>query len=72
LIVYGSGMGNGNVHSADQLPTILLGACAGRLAGNRHIVEDPLTPNANLLLSVAQLFDVDVDRFGVSTKRVPL
>ena len=30
LILYGSGMGNGNVHSADLLPTLLLGSSRGR------------------------------------------
>ncbi len=29
-------MGNGNVHSADLLPTLLVGACAGGVQGNRH------------------------------------
>src|SRR5690606_10656029 len=47
LILYGSGMGNGNVHSADKLPTLLVGSAGGRVTGNRHIVEPDLTPNAN-------------------------
>jgi hypothetical protein len=72
LILYGSGMGNGNVHSADKLPTLLVGGAGGRIAGNRHIVERDLTPNANLLLSVAELFGVEATRFGVSTGRVSL
>ena len=49
LILYGSGMGNGNVHSADLLPTLLVGGAAGTCKGNRHIVAPELTPNANLL-----------------------
>ena len=38
LILYGSGMGNGNVHAADHLPTLLVGGGAGSVKGNRHIV----------------------------------
>ncbi len=72
LILYGSGMGNGNVHSADKLPTLLVGGAGGRVSGNRHIVEADLTPNANLLLSIAELYGVEATRFGVSTGRVSL
>ena len=72
VVLYGSGMGNGNVHSADKLPTLLVGGGGGRLKGGRHIVEPDATPNANLLFSVAELFDVELSRFGVSTRRVPL
>ena len=39
LILYGSGMGNGNVHAADPLPTLLVGGAAGIVKGNRHIVR---------------------------------
>ncbi|MNC93568.1 hypothetical protein D3C83_102280 [compost metagenome] len=65
-------MGNGNVHSADKLPTLLVGGAGGRVPGNRHIVENDLTPNANLLLSIAELYGVETTRFGVSTGRVSL
>jgi len=72
LIVYGSGMGNGNVHSPEQLPFITVGGDGGRVRGNRHIVVPPSTPNANALLSVVQHFGVPVDTFGVSTGRIDL
>ena len=44
LILYGSGMGNGNVHSADLLPTLLVGGAAGSVKGGRHIVGGTLDP----------------------------
>jgi len=72
LILYGSGMGNGNVHAPEQLPTLLVGSSGGRVTGDRHIVTDPTTPNANLLLSLAQHFGAPVESFGVSTGRVDL
>jgi len=72
LILYGSGMGNGNVHSADMLPTLLVGSAAGAVKGNRHIVAGTLTPNADLLLSVAETFGAELERFGGSKGRISL
>ena len=72
LILYGSGMGNGNVHSADLLPTLLVGGAAGSVKGGRHIVAGALTPNADLLISMAEAFDVGLERFGGNTGRIPL
>ena len=72
LILYGSGMGNGNLHSPDLLPTLLVGSCAGAVAGNRHIVAAERTPNANLLFSVAEQFGVELDHFGDNTGRISL
>jgi hypothetical protein len=71
LIVYGSGMGNGNVHAADPLPTILVGG-SGFMTGNRHVLAKEHSPNANLLLTVADKFGVARDSFGVSTARVEI
>jgi hypothetical protein len=72
LLLYGSGMGNGNVLSADLLPTLLVGSAAGAVKGNRHIVAGTLTPNADLLISLAETFGVDLDHFGGNTGRVSL
>jgi hypothetical protein len=72
LVFYGSGMGNGNVHSADLLPSLLAGSCAGALKGNRHIVAGTLTPNADLLVSIAEKFDIGLEAFGASKGRVSL
>jgi hypothetical protein len=65
-------MGNGNVHAADHLPTLLVGGAAGSVKGNRHIVAPELTPNGNLLVSVAEKFGVKMDSFGSSTGRIAL
>jgi Protein of unknown function (DUF1552) len=72
LILYGSGMGNGNVHSADLLPTLLVGGAAGSVKGGRHIVAGALTPNADLLISMAERFDIGLERFGGNTGRISL
>jgi len=72
LLLYGSGMGNGNVHAADHLPTMLVGGAAGAMKGNRHIVAPERTPNGNMLISVAEKMGVNMDSFGSSTGRVAL
>jgi hypothetical protein len=72
LILYGSGMGNGNVHSADLLPTLVVGRAAGSVQGGRHIVGGALTPNADLLISMAEKLDVGLERFGGNKGRIPL
>ena len=72
LIVYGSGMGNGNVHSADLLPTLLVGSGGGTVRGNRHIVAGTLTPNADLLISIAETYGIELERFGGNKGRISL
>jgi hypothetical protein len=66
LLVYGSGMSDGNGHTGSPLPHVLAGGAIGRMNGNRHIVTPENTPMANLLLAVAQKCGVEQDRFGVS------
>jgi hypothetical protein len=40
--------------------------------GGRHIVGGTLTPNADLLISIAEKLDVGLDRFGGNKGRIPL
>ena len=70
LIVYGSGMSNGNRHSADPLPLVALGGAAGR--GNRHLQLPKKTPVGNLWLGVADRFGCALDNLGESQGRVEL
>jgi hypothetical protein len=72
LIMYGAGMSDGNGHTGGPLPAALIGGGAGRVRGNRHIELPPKTPAANLLVALAQTFDVPQDTFGVSTGTVDL
>ncbi|HUK36860.1 MAG TPA: hypothetical protein VLV86_23255, partial [Vicinamibacterales bacterium] len=71
MLLYGSGMGNGNVHAADHLPLLVV-AGSTFMKGNRHIAAPPKQPNANLLLSMAHKFDVQIDKFGASTGTIDL
>jgi hypothetical protein len=69
MLVYGSGMSNGNGHTPYPLPHLIAG---GLLKGNRHIVAAEHSPNANMHLSIAREFGVDLASFGVSTSAVDL
>jgi hypothetical protein len=70
LIAYGSGMSNGNVHSPDPLPLVIIGGVAGK--GHRHVQASPRTPVGNLWVAVANKFGCDTERVGVSTGQVDL
>ncbi len=67
MLLYGSGMSDGNSHNHDPLPIILAGGASGRLEGNRHIVTPNKTPLSNLLLSMINLVGIEQESFGDST-----
>ena len=71
-ILYGSGISNSTRHSGHNLPLLLVGGGAGRLAGGRHLVYDGAPPMANLLVTLMDKLDVPVERIGGSTGRIPL
>jgi hypothetical protein len=72
LILYGSGMSDGNGHTGGPLPHVVVGKGGGRVNGNRHVAPAQGTPMANLLLTLAQLSGVEQDKFGVSRGTVDL
>jgi hypothetical protein len=72
LIVYGSGMSNGNGHTPSPLPLAVLGRGAGLVKGNRHLVAKDQTPLANLLLDLGNKFGAHADSFGISSGRLEL
>ena len=72
MLLYGSGISNGNLHDHKNLPILVAGGGAGRLRGGRHIRYREQTPMANLLVGLLDRAGVHVDRFGDSTGRVDL
>ena len=72
LILYGSGMSESDQHSRLDVPTLLVGGGSGGMKGNRHIKADKETPLANLMLALANKFDCDIDKFGISTGRLAI
>jgi hypothetical protein len=67
MVMYGSGISDGNQHNHDPIPLILAGGASGRLKGGRHLVFPQKTTLSNLLLTVLHKLDVHVDSFGDST-----
>ena len=65
--VLGSGLGNGAVHSYEQLPVIIAGSGNGSFETGRHLAAPKGTRLANLWLSMASLMGVEMERFADST-----
>ena len=72
LVLYGSPMGDSNVHGHRRVPLVLLGKANGALQGNLHVLEKDKTPQANVLLTVLQKLGVPADRIGDSTGTVEI
>ncbi len=72
MLLFGSGMGDGNVHQRQQLPLVVAGGATGKLKGGRHIACAPRTPMPNLLLSLMDKADIIMDKIGDSNGRVDL
>ena len=70
MIVYGSGMGDGERHNHDDLPILLAGKGGGTIKTGRHIRYAP-QPLNNLFLSMLDRLGVEIDRHGDSTGRLP-
>ena len=70
LYLYGSGMGNPNIHDHVNLPIIVAGGGAGKARGGRHIRFAEPTPLANLHLTLLDSAGVRLDSFADSTGRL--
>lgn len=71
MIVYGSGIGDGNRHNHDDLPILLIGGGGGTLKSGQHVKYPFNTPLTNLYLSMLDLFGLPhLPSFGDSTGRL--
>jgi hypothetical protein len=70
MIVYGSGISDGNSHSHDDLPILLAGKANGSIRTGRHIRYPSETPLTNLYVALLDRMGVKVDGFGDSTGRL--
>ena len=71
LVLYGSGMKDGNVHEGNNVPVALFGRAGGRLTTNRLIENPEGSVLAQLHLSLLRLFGIEADDFnGVTSKTV--
>ena len=68
MIIYGSPMGDGNLHNHKRCPLFVAGGANGRLQGNVHVQAAPETPMANAMLTLLHKLGLDdVESFGDST-----
>lgn len=71
MIVYGSGISDGNRHNHDNLPILLAGSGGGTIDTGRHLRYDLETPVCNLFMSMLDRMGVDAPFIGDSTGRLP-
>ncbi len=71
MILYGSGLSDGNRHNNENLPVLLAGQGGGQIRSGRHVVYEEETPMTNLFLSMLDRVGVSIDYLGDSTGRLP-
>lgn len=71
MIVYGSGLGDGNRHNHDNLPVLLAGRGGGTIQSGRHIQFERETPMTNLFLTMLDRVGAPTERLGDSTGLLP-
>jgi Protein of unknown function (DUF1552) len=72
MILYGSPMGDGNVHNHKRVPVFLAGHANGKLKGNLHVRCADSTPMANIALTMLHKLGVNIETFGDSTGEVAI
>ena len=66
MIVYGAGLSDGNVHTHDQLPTLLAGRAGGAISPGRQITYQRETPVANLFGTMVEHMAASVGGTGAA------
>jgi hypothetical protein len=73
VLVYGSPMGDSNLHNHKRCPLFLAGHGGGQLKGNLHVKAGDGTPMANVFLTVLRRLGVDdIESFGDSTGEIAI
>ena len=72
LILWGSPMGDSNVHAHKRLPVLLVGKAGGKVQGNMHVKCKDETPYANVLLTMLRRLGVEQESIGDSTGEVAI
>lgn len=71
VVVYGSGISDGNRHNHNDLPVLVAGGGHGFVTPGRHVVFPEGTPMMNLHLSLLRHAGVARDSVGDSTGELP-
>jgi hypothetical protein len=72
LVLYGSAMGDSNVHAHRRVPFLLAGHASGAVKGNLHVRCNEGTPQANALLTVLQKLGIQQEVLGDSTGAIAI
>jgi len=73
MVIYGSPMGDSNIHNHRRCPLFVVGGANGKLDGNVHVRAADGTPMANVMLSLLQKLGLeDLECFGDSTGQLSL
>ena len=68
MLIYGSPMGDSNLHNHKRCPLFIVGGANGQLQGNLHVRASAETPMANVMLSLLHKLGLDdLESFGDST-----
>jgi hypothetical protein len=70
MILYGSGLSDGNRHNHHDLPVLLAGRAGGTIRTGRHIKFERETPMNNLFLSMLDRVNARVEKLGDSSGRL--
>jgi hypothetical protein len=72
LVLYGSGLGDGNQHDHTDLPVLVAGGAGGQHHGGKHIRTPKDTPMANLLVALLDKMQIQEEKFGDSSGEIAL
>ena len=70
MVVFGSGISDGDRHNHDDLPLVLAGKAGGRIPTGQHFEFPSRTPMTNLFLTMMDVMGVEVEKFGDSTGKL--
>ena len=73
MIVYGAGMGDGDIHNQWNMPIALFGNAAGKIKkGGVHIQYPKGTPFSNFHVWTLNLAGIQTQKFGISNAELDL
>ena len=72
IVMYGSAMGDSNLHNHKRCPLFMVGRAGGQFQGNNHVRAAHGTPMANAYLTLLHRLGVDINSFGDSTGELAL
>ncbi|MCM8535189.1 MAG: DUF1552 domain-containing protein [Lentisphaeraceae bacterium] len=70
LVMYGSGLRDGNKHSPIDLPILLAGKGGTSIKRGQHRIVEKKTPLCNLLLGIMQTANIEIDKYNFAKKAI--